>query len=59
MQFTNYRSIERLNSDDPVRHTLTLEEEAKISAIRIFSGISNELHQVELSFERQRDQTFR
>jgi hypothetical protein len=34
-------------------HTLTLEEEAKISAIRIFSGISNELQQVEIEFERQ------
>jgi octaprenyl-diphosphate synthase len=34
-------------------HTMTLEEEAKISAIRIFSGISNELQQVEIEFERQ------
>jgi octaprenyl-diphosphate synthase len=34
-------------------HTLTLEEEAKISAIRIFSGISTELQQVEIEFERQ------
>ena len=34
-------------------HTLTLEEEAKISAIRIFSRISNELQQVEIEFERQ------
>jgi octaprenyl-diphosphate synthase len=33
--------------------TLTLEEEAKISAIRIFSRISNELQQVEIEFERQ------
>ena len=32
---------------------MTLEEEAKISAIRIFSGISNELQQVEIEFERQ------
>src|SRR6476661_4445288 len=34
-------------------HIMTLEEEAKISAIRIFSGISNELQQVEIEFERQ------
>ena len=34
-------------------HTLTLEEEAKLSAIRIFSRISNELQQVEIEFERQ------
>src|SRR6185369_439033 len=34
-------------------HTLTLEEEAKISALRIFSLISNELQQVEIEFERQ------
>src|ERR687883_1448910 len=34
-------------------HTLTLEEEARISARRIFSLISNELMQVELEFERQ------
>ena len=34
-------------------HTLTLDEEAKISARRIFSLISNELMQVELEFERQ------
>ena len=34
-------------------HTLTLEEEAKISARRIFSLIANELQQVEIEFERQ------
>jgi octaprenyl-diphosphate synthase len=34
-------------------HTVTLEEEAKISARRIFSLIANELQQVELEFERQ------
>lgn len=34
-------------------HTLALEEEAKISALRIFSLISNELQQVEIEFERQ------
>src|SRR5918912_348498 len=34
-------------------NTLTLEEEARISARRIFSLISNELMQVELEFERQ------
>src|ERR1041384_1829843 len=34
-------------------HTITLEEEAKISARRIFSLIANELQQVELEFERQ------
>ena len=34
-------------------HTLTLEEEAKLSAVRIFSRISNELQQVEIEFERQ------
>src|SRR5256885_13592193 len=34
-------------------HTLTLDEEARISALRIFSLISNELMQVELEFERQ------
>ncbi|HYK20526.1 MAG TPA: polyprenyl synthetase family protein [Pyrinomonadaceae bacterium] len=34
-------------------HTLTLDEEAGISARRIFSLISNELMQVELEFERQ------
>src|ERR1041385_6991996 len=33
--------------------TITLEEEAKISARRIFSLIANELQQVELEFERQ------
>jgi octaprenyl-diphosphate synthase len=34
-------------------HTLALEEEARISARRIFSLISNELQQVEIEFERQ------
>jgi octaprenyl-diphosphate synthase len=34
-------------------HTLTLDEEAKISARRIFSLIANELQQVEIEFERQ------
>ena len=34
-------------------HTLALEEEAKISARRIFSLIANELQQVEIEFERQ------
>src|SRR6476659_9026832 len=34
-------------------HTIALEEEAKISARRIFSIIANELMQVELEFERQ------
>src|ERR1041385_594990 len=34
-------------------HTITLEEEARISARRIFSLIANELQQVELEFERQ------
>ena len=34
-------------------NTLTLDEEARISARRIFSLISNELVQVELEFERQ------
>ncbi len=34
-------------------HILALDEEAKISARRIFSVISNELMQVELEFERQ------
>jgi len=34
-------------------NTLALDEEAKISARRIFSLISNELMQVELEFERQ------
>jgi octaprenyl-diphosphate synthase len=34
-------------------HTITLDEEAKISARRIFSLIANELQQVELEFERQ------
>ena len=34
-------------------HTLSLEEEAKISARRIFSLISTELEQVEAEFERQ------
>src|SRR5256714_4291655 len=34
-------------------NTLTLDEEARISARRIFSLISNELMQVELEFERQ------
>jgi octaprenyl-diphosphate synthase len=34
-------------------HTLALDEEAKISARRIFSLIANELQQVELEFERQ------
>jgi octaprenyl-diphosphate synthase len=34
-------------------HTLALDEEARISARRIFSLISNELMQVELEFERQ------
>jgi octaprenyl-diphosphate synthase len=33
--------------------TIALEEEAKISARRIFSLIANELQQVELEFERQ------
>jgi len=32
---------------------LTLEEEAKLSALRIFSLVSNELQQVEIEFERQ------
>lgn len=34
-------------------HTLTLDEEARISARRIFSLIGNELQQVEIEFERQ------
>ena len=34
-------------------HILALDEEARISARRIFSVISNELMQVELEFERQ------
>ncbi len=34
-------------------HSLALEAEAKISTRRIFSLISNELHQVEAEFERQ------
>jgi octaprenyl-diphosphate synthase len=34
-------------------HTLTLDEEAKISARRIFNLIANELQQVEIEFERQ------
>src|SRR5690348_6568893 len=34
-------------------HTLALDEEARISARRIFSRISNELQQVEIEFERQ------
>jgi octaprenyl-diphosphate synthase len=34
-------------------HTVSLEEEAKISARRIFSLISTELEQVEAEFERQ------
>lgn len=34
-------------------HTIALDEEAKITARRIFSLISNELVQVELEFERQ------
>jgi octaprenyl-diphosphate synthase len=34
-------------------HTIALEEEAKISARRILSLISNELEQVEAEFERQ------
>lgn len=34
-------------------HTLTLDEEARISARRIFSLIANELQQVEIEFERQ------
>jgi len=34
-------------------HTIALDEEARISARRIFSLISNELVQVELEFERQ------
>ena len=34
-------------------HTLALEDEAKISARRIFSLIANELQQVEVEFEQQ------
>jgi len=34
-------------------HTIALDEEARITARRIFSLISNELMQVELEFERQ------
>jgi octaprenyl-diphosphate synthase len=34
-------------------HTIALDEEAKISARRIFSLIANELQQVEVEFERQ------
>ena len=34
-------------------HTIALDEEARISARRIFSIIANELMQVELEFERQ------
>ena len=34
-------------------HTLTLDEEARISARRIFRLIGNELQQVEIEFERQ------
>jgi octaprenyl-diphosphate synthase len=34
-------------------HTLALEDEARISARRIFSLIANELQQVEIEFERQ------
>jgi len=34
-------------------HTLALDEEARVSARRIFSLVANELQQVELEFERQ------
>src|SRR4051794_41615757 len=34
-------------------HTIALDEEARISARRIFSIVANELMQVELEFERQ------
>jgi geranylgeranyl pyrophosphate synthase len=34
-------------------HTIALDEEARTTARRIFSLISNELMQVELEFERQ------
>ena len=34
-------------------NTIALDEEARISARRIFSVIANELTQVELEFERQ------
>ena len=34
-------------------NTLTLDEEARISARRVFSLIANELQQVEIEFERQ------
>jgi hypothetical protein len=34
-------------------NTITLDEEARISARRIFSIIANEMVQVELEFERQ------
>src|ERR1044071_10480347 len=34
-------------------HTIALDEEARISARRIFSVIANELTQVEVEFERQ------
>ncbi|HEY6803570.1 MAG TPA: polyprenyl synthetase family protein [Pyrinomonadaceae bacterium] len=34
-------------------HTLAVEEEAKISARRIFGLVANELQQVEIEFERQ------
>ncbi|HEU4766151.1 MAG TPA: polyprenyl synthetase family protein [Pyrinomonadaceae bacterium] len=34
-------------------HTVTLEQEATLSARRIFSVIANELQQVEIEFERQ------
>ena len=34
-------------------HIIALDEEAKISARRIFSVIANDLAQVELEFERQ------
>lgn len=34
-------------------HTLALDEEARISARRIFSLIANEIQQVEIEFERQ------
>jgi octaprenyl-diphosphate synthase len=34
-------------------HTLSLDEEARVSARRIFSLVANELQQVEIEFERQ------
>jgi hypothetical protein len=34
-------------------HTIALDEEARISARRIFHHIANELIQVEVEFERQ------